>query len=571
LLLGEMDKLKQGQFADDLLTSIIANEKLNYYRSLDSNEKRASRMVNAFINHQTWEQVVKRIDRLSSITKQQLVDFARRHFTNNYVCVYKEEGVDSTQKKIEKPQITPIPANREYQSDFVKNIVNSKVEPIQPRFVNFKTELTDTKTTKGLPLYYKQNTEDGLFNLSFNYEFGDEDDLNMSYAAQYLDYIGTNDMTAAEVQKAFYKLACDFGVSVNGSTTTVSLSGLAENMPQALQLLQKLLNNAKADADSYKKFVNIVLKGREDNKKDQRANYSALCSYGLYGSYNAYTNILSKSELEQMNPQQLVDQLKRLKEMQQTVLYYGPMTLKELNDCLAKNYKTPKRLAPVPVGKEYTEQPTPQQNEIIIAPYDAKNIYMRMFNVGNTQWTIDQMAVKDLFNNYFGGGMNTVVFQELRETRGLAYNAYASYNDFPRKGHPEYYFTHIISQNDKLMDCIHVFNQILDTIPESQPAFDIAKQSLTKSIQAMRWTKYNVLTSYLNAKRHGIDYSIWERIYRDLPSLTLKDIMRFEQQNMAHKTYRYVILGDEKNLDMNALGKIGTIKRVSTEEIFGEK
>ena len=39
--------------------------------------------------------------------------------------------------------------------------------------------------------------------------------------------------------------------------------------------------------------------------------------------------------------------------------------------------------------------------------------------------------------------------------------------------------------------------------------------------------------------------------------------------DLAGKTWRYIILGDEKNLDMKALEKLGTIKRVSTEEIFG--
>jgi hypothetical protein len=38
---------------------------------------------------------------------------------------------------------------------------------------------------------------------------------------------------------------------------------------------------------------------------------------------------------------------------------------------------------------------------------------------------------------------------------------------------------------------------------------------------------------------------------------------------MANKAYRYIILGDEKELDMKALEKFGPIKRLTTEEIFG--
>ena len=45
--------------------------------------------------------------------------------------------------------------------------------------------------------------------------------------------------------------------------------------------------------------------------------------------------------------------------------------------------------------------------------------------------------------------------------------------------------------------------------------------------------------------------------------------MKFENENMARKPWRYLILGDEKNLDIKALEKIAPIKRISTEDIFG--
>jgi hypothetical protein len=45
--------------------------------------------------------------------------------------------------------------------------------------------------------------------------------------------------------------------------------------------------------------------------------------------------------------------------------------------------------------------------------------------------------------------------------------------------------------------------------------------------------------------------------------------VNFEKQNMANKAYRYIILGDEKELDMKFLEKLGPIKRLSIEEVFG--
>ena len=60
-----------------------------------------------------------------------------------------------------------------------------------------------------------------------------------------------------------------------------------------------------------------------------------------------------------------------------------------------------------------------------------------------------------------------------------------------------------------------------------------------------------------------------EKIYKALPSLQLQDVINFEKEYIANKTFKYIILGNEKELDMKALEKIAPIKRVTTEEIFG--
>ena len=185
-------------------------------------------------------------------------------------------GEDKTLVKIEKPAITPIPANREYESDFLKEVKNSKVTPIQPQFLDFKKDLTIGKTSKNIPLLYKQNTQDGLFNLVFRYEFGDEDDLRYGYAADYLNYIGTKKMDVSGINKAFYDLACNYSVSTTNNTLQISLNGLNENLPKALNLMENLLKNAKADKESWAQYIEQVEKGREDAKTDQKTNFNYL-------------------------------------------------------------------------------------------------------------------------------------------------------------------------------------------------------------------------------------------------------------------------------------------------------
>ncbi len=568
LLLDEIEKLKKGDFSDDLLPSVINNTKLHYYTMLESNRARANMFVETYINEIPWKQQVGYLDRISGMTKEQIVNFAKRHFRQNYVTVFKRQGEDTTLKKIDKPAITPIPTNRDMVSQFVKDIQSAHVDPIQPRFVDFQRDLTFGKTKKNIPYIYVKNVENGRFTLSQRYEFGEEAELKYSYAPDYLEYLGTNKLTNEQIKQQFYKLACNYSINVGARNINVTLSGLSENMPQALALLENVMQNAKVDADAWEQYIQLVEKGRADAKLEQRSNFSNLVAYGIYGPYNSSRNILTSEQLRQTNPQELLNLLKNLKQYEHTLLYYGPMTEKELCDAVTKNHPTAKKFQPVPEGKHYTRQTTPQ-NEVLIAPYDAKNIYMRMYHNENRAWQPEDAAVKAMFNEYYGGGMNTIVFQEMREARGLAYNAYAAYIDPAYKDQSEYFFTHIITQNDKMMDCIQHFNLILDTIPQSEQAFRIAKDALTKRLQSQRTTKFGLINAWINANDLGIDYDENERIYNALPNITLQDIVKFEQQQMARKPYRYIILGDEKELDMEALGKIGPIRRLTTEEIFG--
>ena len=568
LVLGEVENLKKGNFPDELLPAVINNMKLEYYHALEKNQDVADQFVDAFIKGREWQTVVGRLDRISKMTKAQIVAFANKYLNNNYALVYKRQGEDTTQKKIDKPQITPIPSNRDLQSDFVKEIIASKTTPIEPRFVDFNKDLVKTKTKKGLPVLYVPNKQSGLFTLSFRYDFGLEADKRLPIAVDYLEYLGTNKLSPEQVKQRFYQLACDYSISAGTDNLNVTISGLNENMPKALWLVEHLLANAKVDKEAYMELVELVKKSRKDNRSNQNANFGALAAYGIYGSYNKVRNVMSNAELDKTNPQTLLNLLKGLRNYKHEVLYCGQSTPEVLVKTIDEGHVIGKTLANVPQGKRYTEMQT-KENEVWMAPYEAKNIYMMLYNNSGKGWNVEQQPMVYLFNEYFGTGMNGIVFQELRETRGLAYNASARYTTPSRVGGTESLQANIISQNDKMMDCVKAFNNIIDEMPQSDKAFELAKQASMKRIATERTTKFGIINAYLQARRLGLDFDIKERIYNALPKITLKEMVEFEKQAMAKKPLRYLILGDEKNLDMKGLEKIGKIKKVTTQEIFG--
>ena len=447
-------------------------------------------------------------------------------------------------------------------------IQDAEVEPIQPQFVDFKKDMTFAKTKKGLPLMYVKNNTNGLFELSYRFDFGKSADNRYSTAADYFDLLGTDKLSASELKQKLYELACDIDVSVGDDETNIYLYGLSENMQPALELMEDLLQHAKVDKDAYEQMVKKVLKNREDAKKNQRGYFTRLFAYGIYGERNSAGDVMTAQQLQETDPQVLIDLVKGLSNYEHDVNYYGPLSVEEISAIIDKSHQTAKKLQAVPQNNYYVKQEA-NQNEVWIAPFDAKNIYMRAYHNENRDWHVDEAAVMSLFNEYLGGGMNGLVFQEMREARGLAYNAGAIYNQPNRKGETESFFTHIVTQNDKMMDCINHFKEIFDEMPASENAFNIAKEGLTKQLASLRITKENIIYHWYAMKNLGFDFDFNKKIYENLQKVTLQDIVDYEKANVANKPLRYLILGDEKELDMEALEKIGPIRRLTIEEIFG--
>ena len=71
------------------------------------------------------------------------------------------------------------------------------------------------------------------------------------------------------------------------------------------------------------------------------------------------------------------------------------------------------------------------------------------------------------------------------------------------------------------------------------------------------------------AERLGIDYDLNRKIYETLPSITLKDLVDFEKNNIVGKPRLRLILGNKDELNISALEKLGPVRYLTTEEIFG--
>ena len=566
LIVNEIDNLKKGNFDDDLLPSIVNNFKKETIQETETYGGRAELLMRAFTGKIDWRDQVSYVNDIQKITKADIMAFANKYLGDNYVAVYKKKGERTNVEKIEKPAITPVETNADKQSAFVKMINDMPSTPVAPLFLDYNKDIQKSKLGKAEVLSV-QNKDNDLFRLSFRYKIGTLNDLKMGIAAQYIQFLGTNKKSAEEISKEFYKIASSFRVSTGEEYTYVNIEGLQENFASAVALYEELVSNVKVDEEALQSLKARIIKYRGDVKANRNQIMQALTSYALYGPKNKYNHALSNAELEATSAAELVDRLKKLNDVEQTIIYYGPASVSELTKQLGKLHKVPAKFAKVPQAQQF-KQETQTKNTVLFTDYEMVQAETRWVRNTDTYNPAETTTIR-VFNNYFGGSMGSLVFQTIRESKALAYSTYGFYR-IPTKKEDKYYmFSYVGAQADKFQEAVAAMNELLTTMPELPANFELAKEQLRKDIQTERITQDNIIYDYLNAQRLGLKEDIRKSVYQNVDKITFKDIQAFHDKYLSKKPYTYVILASEKKLPKEELQKIGEFKKLSLEELFG--
>jgi predicted Zn-dependent peptidase len=482
------------------------------------------------------------------------------------VAVFKRKGVRADLQKIEKPQITPVETNADKQSLFVQAVDQMPSTPSLPVFLDFAKDIQKNKVGKAEVLYV-QNTDNQLYRLRFRYKVGTLNDLKLSLATQYIQFLGTDKKTAEQISKEFYKIASSFTISSSEEYTTVTIEGLQENFAQAVKLYEDLVANVQPNEEALTALKARLLKGRKDAKLNKQAIMQGLTNYALYGPQNKFNYTLTDAQIESLTAQELIGQIKQLNSYEQSVIYYGPARIAEFTAALKPLHAVPAtfaRVKPAAVFKQVEQT----QNQVLFTDYNMVQAETRWVRNSGT-YDPKNTAVIQVFNNYFGGGMGSLVFQTIRESKALAYSTYGIYNS-PLKEEDKYFMLgYVGTQADKFNEAVKSMNELFNNLPELPVNLELAKNQVKKDIQTERITQDNIIFRYLAAQRLGLKVDIRKQVYDNVDKVTMNDLKAFHRSEIANKPYAYAIVASESKLPVDQLNRLGTVKKISLEELFG--
>ncbi|TYA71899.1 M16 family metallopeptidase [Seonamhaeicola marinus] len=565
LLLAEIENVKSGNFDDWIIDAVINDLKLSRTKSFGDASSTAYEYLDAFIHFADWKDRLTIFDEMKKVTKQDIIDFANKHYANNYVEVHKLKGEDKNTMKVKNPGITPIELNRDKESSFLSAFKKIESPKIEPQYIDYSTAIKTSNTANGLEVSYIENNTNDLFDLNVIFDLGKDHDKLLPIAAGYFDYLGTDQLSPEDVKKEFYKLGIEYSISSSSDKTYIGLSGLKENLDAGLVLLENLWENAVPNQEAYNKYVDKIIKGREDGKVEKgNILWNGLFNYGMYGENSRLRNILNLEELKAINPQDLVNKIKGLKNYKQRIFYYG----KEIDNAIAaidKNHKLNNALSDYPSKTNYIQKDT--GGSVYFVDYDMVQSEI-IFLAKGSEFDPAKLAASNLFNTYFGSGLSSIVFQEIRESKSLAYSAFSSYSNASEKDKHNYVYAYIGTQVNKMPQAIDAMLDLMTNMPEAQEMFNQAKEATLKQIAAERITKSDIFWTYEGLKKRGITEDNRKEMYNTIKDMSLADLKMFFNENIKGQSYNVLVIGNKKDVNFKELSKLGEVKELDVDYLF---
>lgn len=566
LLLDQIEKIKKGDFEDWLIEAVVNDLKLKQIKDMESNKGRAGYMLDAFINDLAFEKVIFEYDEMANVTKEEIVEFANKHYQDNYVVSYKVVG-ESKRHTVPKPTITPVDLDRESKSKFFMQFEEMQSPEVKPVFVNYNEEII-TKELGEISVNYVHNKTNELFSLYYIFDTGSDYDKELALGINLLPYLSTNEYSAEELKKEFYRYGLEFGVNASADQVYVSLSGLEKNLEKGIALFEHILANVVPNDRAYKELVIDILKSRENDKLNKYSILSkGLGSYAKYGKNNPFTDRLSEEELKAIKPAQLVKKIQQLSEVEHQVFYYGQQKFEDAYAIIQEFHKNTSNLKQLEKKNQYIELEQ-NKNEVLFANYDMQQVEL-LFLSKDQGFNPELIAVSKVFNEYFGAGLSSIVFQEIREKRALAYAAYTYFSTPNRQDKSHYTQAYIGTQADKLTEASGAMIDLMNNLPFAEQQFQAAKNAVLKKIQSERITGTSIFWSYYKMQKLGFEKDVNAMTYDYVKGMEFADLQQFFDEHIKNDNYTVCVIGNKENIDFEALEKLGELRQFELNEIFG--
>lgn len=570
LVWKEINRVKEGDFSDEIFNSLKQEQRRQYASNLENIDSRARIMMSLYSQGKSWEDYLQEVSGIDALTKEDVVRVARKYFSENYLCVTKTTG-KYPKDNLTKPDFSPIvPKNSEASSEYAKQLEQLPVQEVKPRFIDFQKDVETVSLTPLATLYATTNPVTDIFTLNLVYQVGTLEQPKLMHLANYLQFLGTDSLSFHEFRTRLQVLGSTISFDATDKQFFMRITGFDKHFKETVQLAGDFIRHVKADDKQIRQVINDakVTEKAFFESSDNIAN--ALLEKVKYGEQSRFLTKLSLSEVKKLKGKALLDAFVQVRQTECDLLYCGTLPVAQVREEIEASL--PLKEITVAVNAPYHrdakkyDKPTvyfmdmPTASQSIVYGY-AKG------EVTDDAWS--RHAAR-LFSVYFGGDMSSLMFQEIREFRSLAYRVSGRYILPPHKleGKAGEFVTMLSTQSDKTLDALGIMNSLIHEMPEKEERISTVKQSIVNQVNNDFPSFREVPEKVAGFRRNGFDCDPSEALLSGISDMDMKDIIRFYRHNVRLKPVVYVIVGNSRRIDMKQLETYGNVIRLRKKDIY---
>ena len=570
LVREQVEKIKAGQFSDADLEALKLEAARNALISTETIDARSSQMVDVMTQNRSWAEYLAEVDAIRSITREDVIRVANKYFGDDYIRFEKVNGT-YPKDKVAAPKFDPIvPKHAGEKSEYAKRLEAMPVAEVEPRLLDFDRDVERMKLTDGVSLLYKKNELNDIFSLEIIVDEGSVEDPLIPQVASYVGTLGTDSLSIQQLSKAWQHLGTNFEVSSGNHNFSISLMGFDEYLEPSLKLLRHFEEHISADKASFKELRSSVDLEKKTFLTGGTSNImQAMTERVFYGEESSYLKGLNSKELGKIGAKGLLAKFSELLDKECTIIYCGSLPKETVAKALGKE---------LDLGRARKET---SRKWLSYKKYDEPTVFF--YNLpGSRQTQIasyqtpeapadgSQEALLEMLGEYVGGGMYSLMFQEVREFRAMAYSAHGrTVSPIPAcEDGSALLMTALGTQADKSLSALQLVDSLLRVLPMKEATLTASAQSIVaqanNSYPSFRGVAGSIHTNEVRGYTEDPDKAVLEH----LDEVTTESLKAYYDSVVLPSNRCWIIVGDRTLLPMDEIAKFGKLVELTQKDIY---
>lgn len=570
LVWEQVERLQTGDFDEELLKSTQLTLTLNHARNLETGTDRLDVLSDLFVNNMNWTDYLQKPERINAVTKEDIMRVATQYYGKNHLAFHSRTGFPK-KDKLEKPPYKPLqPANTEAKSAYAKQIEALPTLAVAPDFIEEGRDYERRQLREGATLYWVENPLNNLFTLRWRFQTGTGNDLNLLMLDDWMEYGGCDTLDYQALKKELHKLGGSLSFSLDVQDFTVTLEGPEEALPELLTLLNQKMSLPTLSEKERTAVINSRKSEKKLISREPRMKQNILSEFVRMGDQSIYLNYPSIKEMKTFDSSTVQEGLQKVLRAASDLHYAGQRPLEEVADLLDQQLEVLDQTGAEDLRK-VRRFALPESTTVHFL-HDAKAVQSVIYlMVPSQQNRLEDELGAEIFSRYFSQGMSSLVFQEIREFRSLAYATGGNYSLYADRSAPGWYMGYMTTQADKTTDALEAFTGMLNQLPEKPERMDFIKQNLQQSFNSER-PEFRALT---------LKIPEWEWAgFSEDPKKTFLDqvdrvdfalVRDFHERYIKGQPQVIIITGNRKKIDLAAIEKLyGPVVEHKFKDIYRE-